>query len=81
LLLFSSIKDLLFTILDIKGFELTSPMDEAVFQRIAVLKAMEIEVLHERTIDGLKAARTRGKKGGRKPGSYNKERAVTAAAL
>jgi DNA invertase Pin-like site-specific DNA recombinase len=56
-------------------------MDEAVFQRIAVLKAMEIEVLHERTIDGLKAARTRGKKGGRKPGSYNKERAVTAAAL
>jgi DNA invertase Pin-like site-specific DNA recombinase len=56
-------------------------MGGAIFQIIAVLKAMEVEVLHERTMDGLKAARARGRKGGRKPGSYNKERSMTAAAL
>jgi len=62
-------------------FDTTSPMGEAIFQIIAILKAMEVEVLRERTIDGLKAARSRGKKGGRKPGSYNKDRAITASAL
>jgi len=34
----------------------------AVFQIIAILKAMEVQVLSERTRDGLKAARARGKK-------------------
>lgn len=62
-------------------FDTTSPMGEAIFQIIAVLKAMEVEVLRERTMDGLKAARARGKKGGRPIGSYNKEKAITAAAL
>lgn len=62
-------------------FDTTTPMGEAIFQIIAVLKAMELEVLRERTMDGLRAARSRGKTGGRKPGSYNKERATIAAAL
>jgi DNA invertase Pin-like site-specific DNA recombinase len=62
-------------------FDTTTPMGEAIFQIIAVLKAMEVEVLRERTLDGLKAARARGRKGGRKEGSYNKQRAITAAAL
>lgn len=48
---------------------------------MAILKAMEVEVLRERTLDGLKAARARGRNGERKPSSYNKERAKTAAAL
>ncbi len=62
-------------------FDTTTPMGEAVLQIIAILKAMEVEVLRERTMDGLKAARARGKTGGRKPGSYNKERAKAAVAL
>jgi DNA invertase Pin-like site-specific DNA recombinase len=62
-------------------FDTTTPMGEAVFQIIAILKAMEVEVLRERTMDGLKAARARGKNGGRKSGSYNKDRARSAVAL
>ena len=62
-------------------FDTTTPMGEAILQIIAILKAMEVEVLRERTMDGLKAARARGRNGGRKPGSYNKEKAATAAAL
>jgi DNA invertase Pin-like site-specific DNA recombinase len=62
-------------------FDTTTPMGEAVFQIMAVLKAMEVEVLRERTIDGLTAARARGKNGGRKKGIYDKKKAVTAASL
>jgi DNA invertase Pin-like site-specific DNA recombinase len=62
-------------------FDTTSPMGEAVMQIIAILKAMEVEVIRERTMDGLKAARARGRNGGRKPGSYDKEKAKLAASL
>ncbi len=62
-------------------FDTTTPMGSAIFEIIAILKAMEVEVLRERTLDGLKAARARGKKGGRKKGSHNKKRASAAAAL
>lgn len=62
-------------------FDTTTPMGEAVFQIVAILKVMEVEVLRERTMDGLKAARARGRNGGRKKGSYNKQRAVAVAAL
>lgn len=62
-------------------FDTTSLMGEAVFQIIAILKAMEVEVLRERTIDGLTAARARGRKGGRKKGAYDKKKAATAALL
>jgi len=35
-------------------------MGEAIFQIIAILKAMEVNVLRERTIKGLEAAKARG---------------------
>lgn len=62
-------------------FDTTSPMGEAVFQIIAILKAMEVRVLSERTKDGLAAARARGKKGGRPKGSYNKSKSAAAVTL
>jgi DNA invertase Pin-like site-specific DNA recombinase len=62
-------------------FDTTNPMGEAVFQIIAILKGMEVSVLIDRTNQGLDAARARGRKGGRKPGSYNKIKAAAAATL
>lgn len=62
-------------------FDTSSPMGEAVFQIMAILKAMEIKVLKERTMQGLEAARKRGRKGGRKPGSYNKVKAAAAVKM
>lgn len=62
-------------------FDTTSAMGEAVFQIIAILKAMEVQVLSERTKDGLSAARARGRKGGRPKGSYDKNKALAAVTL
>ncbi|MEP5364643.1 MAG: recombinase family protein [Reichenbachiella sp.] len=62
-------------------FDTTSAMGEAVFQIIAILKAMEVQVLSERTKDGLSAARARGKKGGRPKGSYDRNKAAAAVTL
>ena len=62
-------------------FDTTTPMGEAIFQIIAILKAMEVEVLRERTRDGLKAAPARERNGSRKSGSYDKMKAVTDASL
>lgn len=62
-------------------FDTTSPMGEAIFQIVAILKGMEVEVLRERTRDGLVAARARGRKGGRPKGSYNKNKAAAAVTL
>jgi DNA invertase Pin-like site-specific DNA recombinase len=59
----------------------TTPMGEAVFQIMAILKGLEVSILIERTNQGLEAARARGRKGGRKPGSYNKVTAAAAATL
>ena len=53
-------------------FDTTSPMGEAIFQIMAILKAMEVNILRERTMKGLDAARARGRKGGRPAGTYNK---------
>ncbi|MBN1184972.1 MAG: helix-turn-helix domain-containing protein, partial [Bacteroidales bacterium] len=50
-------------------------------QIMAILKGMEVSILIERTNQGLEAARARGRKGGRKPGSYNKVTAAAAATL
>ena len=47
-------------------FDTSSPMGKAVFEIMAILKAMEVDVLRERTMNGLSAARARGKVGGRK---------------
>ncbi len=62
-------------------FDTSSPMGEAVFQIMAVLKAMEVKILKERTMQGLEAARKRGRKGGRKPGSYNKGKAAAVVKM
>jgi DNA invertase Pin-like site-specific DNA recombinase len=62
-------------------FDTSSPMGEAIFQIIAILKAMEVNVLRERTIKGLEAARTRGVNGGRPAGSYNKKKASVVVTL
>jgi DNA invertase Pin-like site-specific DNA recombinase len=62
-------------------FDTSSPMGEAIFQIIAILKTMEVNVLRERTIKGIEAARARGVKGGRPVGSYNKKKASAVVAL
>lgn len=63
------------------AFDTTSPMGEAIFQIIAVLKSVEVNVLKERTRSGLDAARARGRLGGRPIGSYDKVKAAAAATL
>lgn len=62
-------------------FDTTSPMGEVVFQIMAILKGLEVNILRERTIKGLEAARARGRNGGRKEGSYNKVAAAAAATM
>jgi len=62
-------------------FDTTSPMGEAIFQIIAILKAMEVNVLRERTVKGLEAARIEGRIGGRPAGSYNKKKASAVVSL
>ena len=62
-------------------FDTTSPMGEAIFQIIAILKAMEVNVLRERTVKGLEAARLEGRIGGRPKTSYNKEKASAVVTL
>jgi DNA invertase Pin-like site-specific DNA recombinase len=62
-------------------FDTTSPMGEAIFQIIAILKAMEVNVLRERTVKGLEAARLEGRVGGRPAGSYNKKKASAVVTL
>ena len=59
----------------------TNPMGEAIFQIMAILKAMKLEVLRKRTLEGIKAARARGRNGGRKKGVYDKKKATAAASL
>ena len=55
-------------------------MGEAIFQIIAILKAMEVNVLRERTVKGLEAARLEGRDG-RPAGSYNKKKASAVVVL
>ena len=40
-------------------------MGEVIFQIMAILKAMEVNVLREHTVKGLEAARIEGRVGGR----------------
>jgi DNA invertase Pin-like site-specific DNA recombinase len=56
-------------------------MGEAVFQIMAILKAMEVNVLRECTVKGLEAERLEGRVGGRPKTSYNKEKASAAVML
>jgi DNA invertase Pin-like site-specific DNA recombinase len=60
-------------------FDTTSPMGEAIFKSIAILKAMEVKVLSERTRAWLETARARGRKGGRPTGTHNSIKSGAAA--
>lgn len=62
-------------------FDTTSPMGEAIFQIMAIMKALEVNVLRERTMSGIESARARGRIGGRVKGSYNKRNAALTASL
>lgn len=62
-------------------FDTTSNAGELAFQIIVDLRAMELNVLGERTKDGLQKARARGKNGGRPKGSYNKSKAAAAVSF
>ncbi len=57
----------------------STAMGQALMQIVAILKQMEVEILRERTNEGIKAARARGRKGGRPQGTYNKTKAGAAA--
>ena len=62
-------------------FDTSTPMGQAIFEIIAILKAMEVNVLSERTKAGLATARARGRNGGRPTGSHNKTKSGAAAHL
>ena len=62
-------------------FDTTSVMGRAIFEIMAVLKSMEVNILRERTRSGLEAARARGRFGGRPIGTFNKLKASAAANL
>lgn len=47
-------------------FNLDDPMGEAFFQMTGVFAQLERDLIRQRTMDGLQAARARGRKGGRK---------------
>ena len=50
-----------------ENIDTTSPMGELVFHLFASIAQFERQLISERTKAGLKAARARGRKGGRKP--------------
>lgn len=60
-------------------FDTTSAMGQAIFQIVAVIKAMEVNVLRERVLKSLESSRARGIVGGRPAGSYNKVKSSAAA--
>jgi DNA invertase Pin-like site-specific DNA recombinase len=50
-----------------QGIDTTTPAGRMFFHVLAALAEFETALLSERTLDGLEAARARGRKGGRKP--------------
>ncbi|MGA0094801.1 MAG: recombinase family protein [Chthoniobacterales bacterium] len=50
-----------------ESIDTTTPMGKMVFAIFAAMAQLERDLISERTIAGLKAARARGRKGGRKP--------------
>ena len=60
----------------------TSSQGRFIFNLFASLAEFEREIIRERTLAGLKSARARGRKGGRKPGlSDNAEKTAMAAEI
>lgn len=50
-----------------QGIDTTTPAGRMFFHVLAALAEFESALISERTLDGLEAARARGRKGGRKP--------------
>jgi DNA invertase Pin-like site-specific DNA recombinase len=50
-----------------QGIDTTTAAGKFFFHVLAALAEMEADINHERTMDGLAAARARGRKGGRRP--------------
>jgi DNA invertase Pin-like site-specific DNA recombinase len=50
-----------------QGIDTTTPAGRMFFHVLAALAKFEASLISERTLDGLEAARARGRKGGRKP--------------
>ena len=50
-----------------QGIDTTTPAGRMFFHVLAALAEFEASLISERTLDGLEAARARGRKGGRKP--------------
>ena len=74
------IKGIEFVSID-ERIDTTTIMGEAMFKIISILKEMEVNILRERTREGLAAARARGRKGGRPKGSYDEQTANGVAHL
>jgi DNA invertase Pin-like site-specific DNA recombinase len=69
-----------FVALDQPGMDTRTPMGRMIFTVVAAMAEFERSLISERTREGLKAARARGRLGGRKP-SYTPEQARTARML
>lgn len=63
-----------------QGIDTTTPAGKMMFHMVAAIAEFEHDLISERTREGLKAARARGKLGGRKP-SYTANQAKTARSL
>lgn len=59
-------RDIQFRAID-QGIDTTTPAGKFFFHVMAALAEMEADIIRERTMDGLEAARARGRTGGRKP--------------
>ncbi|MDM5187556.1 recombinase family protein [Bacillus sp. DX4.1] len=56
----------------------STAMGRAMFGMIGVMAELERDMIRERTVAGLEAARARGRKGGRKPADQSKIRKALA---
>lgn len=59
-----------------QGIDTTTPVGRMLFHVLAAIAEFEADLVRERTMDGLAAARARGRKGGRKPKLTGKQGAM-----
>jgi DNA invertase Pin-like site-specific DNA recombinase len=59
-----------------QGIDTTTPAGRMFFHVLAALAEFEASLISERTLDGLEAARARGRKGGRRPKLNDKQVAL-----
>lgn len=63
------------------SLDTTSPSGQLLYQIASDLQVLDLDVKRIKTLQGLGEARARGRKGGRKAGSYNKVKAAAAVTL